>query len=55
MTRADGEVIWSKGFQYYSRQADRMRNVDEFKADNNKLLNEEMHFAAERTADAFIK
>ena len=55
MTRADGEVIWSKGFQYYSRQADRMRNLDEFKADNNKLLNEEMHFAAERTADAFIE
>ena len=55
MTRADGEVIWSKWFQYYSRQADRMRSIDEFKADDNKLLNEEMHYAAERTVAAFIE
>lgn len=55
MTRGDGAIIWSKWFQYYSRQADRMRSVDEFKADNNKLLNEEMHYAAERTVDAFIE
>ena len=54
MARADGEKIWRQRFGYYSRKYDRMRSLDEFKADDNKLLKEEMRFAADLTAEAFI-
>ena len=55
MARTDGEVIWRKWFRYTSRQYDRVRSPDEFKADDNKLLKEELRFAADRMADAFIE
>jgi len=55
MARAGGEVIWRKSFRYTSRVYDRNRSPDEFKADDNKLLKEELRFAADRIADEFIK
>jgi hypothetical protein len=49
------EIIWQKSFGYSSSKYDRMRTLDEFKADDNKLLKEEMRFAADQTAHAFIE
>jgi len=55
MVRADREVIWRKWFRYYSRTYDRVRTSDEFMANDNKLLKEEVRFAADRMADVFIE
>jgi hypothetical protein len=55
MTRGDGESIWRNRFWYKSSSYDRTRSLEEFKADGNKLLNEEMRFAAQVTADAFVE
>jgi hypothetical protein len=49
------EKIWRKLVQYNSRKYDRMRTLDEFKADDNKLLKEEMRFAADKMVYAFIE
>jgi hypothetical protein len=54
MKTADGDVLWQKSFEYRSQYNDRMRTIDEFKADNAKLLREEMVFATEKTVSELI-
>lgn len=55
MKKYDGNVLWQKSFRYRSKKYDRGRSIDEFKADNSKLLKEEMDFAAEKTISDFIE
>lgn len=51
-----GNLLWGKEFTYITGNYKRNRSsIDEFKADNNKLLNEEMEFAAEKTVSEFIE
>ena len=51
----NGNVIWKKTFAYVSKEYGRQRKLEEFEADNGKLLKEEMDFAAEETVSNFIK
>ena len=44
-----GEVLWRRHYRYQSDQHDRKRTIEEFEADNYRLLREELEFAAERT------
>jgi len=55
MKDANGDVIWRKSFSYKSRSLDRKKSIDEFTAEQGKLLKEEMVFAADYTAMDFIK
>jgi len=52
---SEGNFLWKKGFAYSSKKFDRYRSIEEYKADNFKLLKEEMEFAAETTVTAFIE
>lgn len=54
MKDPQGNVIWQRNFLYLSENFDRAKEIEELEADNAKLLTEEMHFAAERTAADFI-
>ena len=54
METSDGNVLWQKSFDYSSTRFDRVRTIDEFKADNAKLLREEMVFATEKTVSELI-
>lgn len=51
----NGNVLWKRSFGYLSKEYGRQRKLEEFEADNGKLLKEEMDFAAEETASNFIK
>jgi hypothetical protein len=48
------EVLWQKSFTYLSKDFDRDKDIDEFEADDAKLLKEEIDFAAEKTVSDFI-
>ncbi len=54
MKDPNGEVIWQKSYTYLSKDFNRDKDIDEFEADNGKLLKEEMEFAAEKTVSDFI-
>ena len=54
MKDSESDVLWQRSFWYRSRDFDRQRTIDEFKADNAKLLREEMVFAAEKTVSELI-
>lgn len=55
MKDPEGEVLWQKSYVYLSENFGREKSLDELEADDFKLLKEEMEFAAERTAQDFIK
>jgi hypothetical protein len=48
------EVLWQKSFTYLSKDFNRDKSIDEFEADDAKLLKEEIEFAAEKTVSDFI-
>lgn len=54
MKDPQGNVLWQRKFVYLSENFDRAKEIDEFEADDARLLKEEMHFAAEQTAADFI-
>ena len=54
MKDPNGEILWQKSFTYLSKDFKRDKNIDEFEADDGKLLKEEMEFAAEKTVSDFI-
>ncbi len=51
---SEGNLLWKKGFEYSSKKYDRFRSIEEYKADNFKLLKEEMEFAADTIVSDFI-
>jgi len=55
MKDSENNTLWEKGFIYTSKAFGRAKSQDEYKADNFKLLNEEMEFAAEKTVADFIE
>lgn len=55
MKDSEGSVLWKKNFLYSSKKFDRKRSIDEYKADDFKLLKEEIEFAAEKTTTDFIE
>lgn len=55
MKDSEKNVLWEKGFFYVSKKIGREKSQDEYKADDFKLLKEEMEFAAEKTVADFIE
>ncbi len=55
MTDSKGNVLWKKAFLYKSSDFDRKKSIDEYEADNFKLLKEELEFAADKTVSDFIE
>jgi len=51
----EAHVVWVEDFEYSSKKYDRYRKIKEYKADNFKLLKEEIEFTAETTASYFIE
>jgi hypothetical protein len=54
LRNASGEVLWQDSFIYKSSDFDRKKSIDEYEADNFRLLREEIWFAADKTADSFL-
>lgn len=54
MKDPEGEVLWQKSYTYLSKDFNRDKDIDEFEADDGKLLMEELEFAAEKTVSDFI-
>jgi hypothetical protein len=54
MKDPNGEILWQKSFTYLSKDFKRDKNIDEFEAEDGRLLKEEMEFAAEKTVSDFI-
>lgn len=54
MKNPAGDVLWQKSFTYLSKDFGRDKDLDEFEADDGKLLKEELEFAAEKTISDFI-
>ncbi|OGW39437.1 MAG: hypothetical protein A2Y97_02590 [Nitrospirae bacterium RBG_13_39_12] len=54
MKDSQDEVLWQKSFTYLSKDFERDKDIDEFEADDAKLLKEEIDFAAEKTVSDFI-
>ncbi len=52
---SDKDFFWLRDFVYESKNYRRNLGFEEYKADNFKLLKEEMEFAAEATVSAFIE
>jgi hypothetical protein len=52
---SERNVLWQEGFEYSSKKHDRHRSIEEYKADNFKLLKEEIEYAAEATVTEFIE
>ena len=52
---SDKDFFWLKDFVYESKNYRRNVGFEEYKADNFKLLKEEMEFAAETTVSVFIE
>ncbi len=50
-----GEVLWEKEFTYKSEEFGRGQKLEEFDAENGKLLKEEIEYAAEKTVSAFFQ
>lgn len=55
MKAPDGEVLWQKSYLYLSKDYGREMSLAELEANNCDLLKEEMLFAAEQTANDFLK
>ena len=55
MKDTNGTILWQKSFAYMSSDFKRGRSMEEFEAENGRLLKEEIEFAAERTVAEFIK
>lgn len=55
MQDSNKNIIWEKSFRYLSNNFGRQRPLDEFEADNGRLLLEEINFAAETTVSDFIE
>jgi hypothetical protein len=51
---SEGNVLWKKRLEYSSKKYDRYRSIEEYKADNFKLLKGEMEFAADTIVSDFI-
>lgn len=54
MKDSSGDILWEKNFTYLSKDFERTREVEEYEADDGKLLKEELEFAAEKTVSDFI-
>jgi hypothetical protein len=54
MKSSDGQILWKKAFSYHSSTYGRGMALEEFLADNGKLLKEEVAFAADLTVTDFI-
>lgn len=54
MKDPNGDILWQKSFTYLSKDFDRAKDIEEFEADDAKLLKEEIEFAAEKTVSDFI-
>jgi hypothetical protein len=50
-----GNKIWQAKFQYNSKSAGRKRSVKEYKADNYKILKEEIEYASQESVSYFIE
>lgn len=50
-----GDVLWQKSFTYLSKDYERDKDIDEFEANDGKLLKEEIEFAVEKTVTELIK
>jgi hypothetical protein len=55
MKAPDGEVLWQKSYLYLSKDYGREKSLEELEANNCELLKQEMLFAAEQTANDFLK
>lgn len=55
MVDHEGKVLWERTFRYESEEFARSLTLEEFEANNGKLLKEEIEFAAERTVTDFIE
>lgn len=55
MKDRDGNVIWQKSFVYKSSYYNRKKSLEDYEANNYKLLIEEMEFAANMTVNDFIE
>jgi hypothetical protein len=51
----DDNVVWEKGYDYISFDFQRANSLENLKADNCKLLKEELPFAADKTVSDFIQ
>ncbi len=54
MKSTNGKIIWQKKFPYHSSTYKRGKKLEEFLADNGKLLKEEIAYAADLTVSDFI-
>lgn len=54
MMDSQGNVLWQKKFTYLSSDFNRKKGIEEYEADNYKLLKEEIEFAADKTVSDFI-
>jgi hypothetical protein len=50
-----GNVLWEKSFTYKGSNFKRIHSVEDFKAEDGFILQEEMEFAADTTASDFIR
>ena len=55
MKDSAGNTLWKKNFTYISGNFKRSRSVDEFLANHEQLLREEIVFASEKTVSDFIE
>jgi hypothetical protein len=55
MKDASGEVLWQKDFTYLSKDFNRGNELEQYEADDAKLLKEEFIFAADMTANDFYQ
>jgi hypothetical protein len=54
MIGPDNLTLWKKEFTYFSVDFKRKATIDEFLAENGRLLLQEMDFAADRTVENFV-
>ena len=54
MKDSNGDTLWEKNFSYSSKDFERSKEIEEYEADDGKLLKEELEFAAEKTVSDFI-
>lgn len=55
MKDSTGDVLWQRNFTYLSKDFNRDKDINEFEADNGRLLKDELEFAAEKTASDFYQ
>jgi hypothetical protein len=54
MKQPDGSNLWGKKYNYYGYKLGRKYTIKELRADNCKLLVEEIQYAADKTVSEFI-